>query len=248
MPHSDFVHLHCHTQYSLLDASSKVELLIRRAVELKFPAIAVTDHGNLFGAIDFYSQAMKQAIKPIIGLEAYIAPGSRFEKQAHGIKEASFHITLLARNEEGYRNLMRLTSLGYLEGFYYRPRIDKEALKKYSEGLIGLSGCLKGEIPHYVCNDQMDLAKKAIQEFIDIFGKDNFYLELMDQGLEPQETLRKIYPALAKEFKLKMVATNDAHYILREDSHAHDVLICIGTGNNIDEPNRMRYQGDNYYL
>lgn len=248
MPHSDFVHLHCHTQYSLLDASSKISHLVQRAAELKFPALAMTDHGNLFGAIEFYSQASKHGVKPIIGMEAYIAPGSRFEKQAHGIKEASFHITLLAKDETGYRNLMRLTSAGYLEGFYYRPRIDKELLKQHSEGLIALSGCLKGEVPYYFYHDQPEEAKRALKSFTDIFGKDNFYLEIMDQGIPPQKKVMESYRAAKKEFGLNWVATNDCHYIHRQDASAHDALICIGTGSTLDEPNRMRYHGDSFYL
>ncbi len=248
MPHSDFVHLHCHSQYSLLDAASKIPDLMKRAQELYFPALAMTDHGNLFGAIEFYEEAIRHGVKPIIGMEAYLAPGSRFDKQAHGIKEASFHLTLLARNEVGYRNLMKLTSIGYLEGFYYRPRIDKEILKIHSEGLIALSGCLKGEVPYYVWNDRGEEAKRALREFLDIFGKENFYLELSDQGLEPQQKVIRGYEGLAKEFGLGRVVTNDCHYIHQADAGAHDVLICIGTGSNIDEPNRMRYQGDQYYL
>ncbi len=248
MPHVDFVHLHCHTQYSLLDAASKIAPLLKRAAELKFPALAMTDHGNLFGAIEFYSQAHKQGIKPIIGMEAYIAPGSRFEKQAHGIKEASFHLTLLARNETGYQNLMKLTSAGYLEGFYYRPRIDKEILQQHSEGLLALTGCLKGEVPYYVRNDQPHEAKKALGEFVNIFGKENFYFEVMDQGLEPQKKIANEYLKLSKEYGLKLVATNDCHYIYRQHAQAHDALICIGTGSTLDEPNRMRYQGDNFYM
>jgi DNA polymerase-3 subunit alpha len=248
MPHSEFVHLHCHTQYSLLDASSKIDELIQRAVELKFPALAMTDHGNLFGAIEFYSHALKKGIKPIIGMEAYVAPGSRFEKQAHGIKEASFHLTLLARDEAGYKNLMKLTSIGYLEGFYYRPRIDKEVLRQYREGLIGLTGCLKGEVPFYVYHDQPHEAKRALEEFIGIFGKENFYLEIMDQALPPQHKIMEEYQKLSKIFGLKLVATNDAHYIFRRNAQAHDALICIGTGSTLEEPNRMRYQGDNFYL
>jgi len=248
MPHSDFVHLHCHTQYSLLDAASKIPQLMKRAQELQFPALAMTDHGNLFGAIEFYEEAQRHGIKPIIGMEAYIAPGSRFDKQAHGIKEASFHLTLLARDEEGYRNLMKLTSIGYLEGFYYRPRIDKEVLKAHSKGLIGLSGCLKGEVPYYTWNDRPEEARRALGEFIEIFGKENFYLELCDQGLEPQAKLIRAYGDLARQFGVGRVATNDCHYIHQKDASAHDALICIGTGANLDEPNRMRYQGDQYYL
>lgn len=248
MPHSDFVHLHCHTQYSLLDAASKIADLMKRAGELRFPALAMTDHGNLFGAIEFYEEAIQHGIKPIIGMEAYIAPGSRFDKQAHGIKEASFHLTLLARNEAGYRNLMKLTSIGYLEGFYYRPRIDKEILRAHSEGLIGLSGCLKGEVPYSIWNDRLEEAKRAVGEFVDIFGKENFYLELTDQGLEPQRRVIQAHQKLAREFDLSCVATNDCHYIYQKDAAAHDALICIGTGSALDEPNRMRYHGDQYYL
>ncbi len=248
MPRAEFVHLHCHTQYSLLDAASKVPNLLKRAEELKFSALAMTDHGNLFGAIEFYLEAQKRGIKPIIGMETYIAPGSRFDKQAHGIKEASFHLTLLARDETGYKNLMKLTSIGYLEGFYYRPRIDKEVLRAHSQGLIALSGCLKGEVPYYTWNDRPEEAKRAIGEFIDILGKENFYLELSDQGLDPQAKLIRSYVDLAKHFGISRVATNDCHYIYQKDAGAHDALICIGTGSNLDEPNRMRYQGDQYYL
>lgn len=248
MKHADFVHLHCHSQYSLLDAASKIPDLVKRAVELKFPALAITDHGNLFGAISFYEEAMRQGIKPIIGIEAYVAPQSRFDKTAHGIKEASFHLTILARNEIGYHNLIKLTTASYLEGFYYKPRIDKELLAKHSEGLIGLSGCLKGEIPYYAWNEQTDKAKAAIQGFIDIFGKENFYLEIMNQGIEAQFKLMDYYPQWAKQFGINMVVTNDCHYIDRSDAPSHDALICIGTGSNLSDEDRMRYYGDNFYL
>jgi len=248
MKHADFVHLHCHSQFSLLDAASKIPQLIKRAVELRFPAIAITDHGNLFGAIAFYQEAMKQGIKPIIGIEAYIAPKSRLDRTAHGIKEASFHMTLLCRNEVGYRNLLKLTTASYLEGFYYRPRIDKELLLKHHEGLIALSGCLKGEVPYHTWNQQLDKARQAIQEYIDIFGKENFYLELMDQGIDAQKKLFEHYPTFAKEFGVKLVATNDCHYIHRTDSAYHDALICIGTGSLVSDEDRMRYHGDGFYL
>lgn len=248
MPHAEFVHLHCHTQYSLLDAASKIPDLMKRAQELRFPALAMTDHGNLFGAIEFYEEALKHGLKPIIGIETYVAPGSRFDKQSHGIKEASFHLTLLARNEAGYRNLMKLTSVGYLEGFYYRPRIDKEVLAKYSEGLLALSGCLKGEVPYYTWNDQPAEARRSLREFVEIFGKENFYLELSDLGLEPQKKLIRSYEEWAREFSLRRVVTNDCHYIYQKDAAAHDALICIGTGSALEEPNRMRYHGDQYYL
>ncbi|OGW88944.1 MAG: DNA polymerase III subunit alpha [Omnitrophica bacterium RIFCSPLOWO2_01_FULL_50_24] len=248
MAHSDFVHLHNHSQFSLLDAASKIPQLIKRAVELRFPALAVTDHGNLFAAIAFYEEAMKQGIKPIIGMEAYIAPKSRLDKSAHGIKEASHHITLLCKNEEGYRNLLKLTTASYLEGFYYRPRIDKELLSKHREGLIALSGCLKGEVPYYTWNDQLDQAKKALAEYVDLFGKDDFYLELANHGIDAQRKLFEHYPALAKEFGVKLVATNDCHYIHQADAAYHDALICIGTGSLVSDEDRMRYYGDQFYL
>ena len=248
MSHSDFVHLHCHTEYSLLDATCKIDELRTRAKELRFPALAMTDNGNLFGAIQFYSKAMKEGIKPIIGMSAYVAPGSRLEKQAHGIKEASFHLTLLAANEKGYRNLMKLASIGYTEGFYYRPRVDKEVLKEYSEGLIALSGGLKGEVPYYLYHDQMHDARKVAKEYAGIFGKDRFFFEIMEHGLEPQKKVTLGSQKLAKELGVGLVATNDVHYIHQNQAMAHDALICIGTGAKLDEPNRMRYQGDQYYL
>ncbi|MFH1800928.1 MAG: DNA polymerase III subunit alpha [Candidatus Omnitrophota bacterium] len=248
MSHSDFVHLHCHTEYSLLDATCKIDELMTRAKELRFPALAMTDNGNLFGAIQFYSKAMKEGIKPIIGMSTYVAPGSRLEKQAHGIKEASFHLTLLAANEQGYRNLMKLASIGYTEGFYYRPRVDKEVLREYSEGLIALSGGLKGEVPYYLYHDQMHDARKVAEEYAGIFGKDRFFLEIMEHGLEPQKRIILGSQKLAKELKVGLVATNDVHYIHQNQAMAHDALICIGTGAKLDEPNRMRYQGDQYYL
>lgn len=248
MSHADFVHLNCHTQYSLLDSTCRIDPLLKRSVELKFPALAMTDNGNMFAAIDFYSQAMKKGIKPILGMAAYVAPGSRFEKQTHGIKDASFHLTLLARDETGYKNLMKLASIGYLEGFYYRPRLDKEVLRQYSKGLIALSGSIKGEIPYYTRNEQPHEAKRAIREYLDIFGAENFYLEVMDHGLEPQERIIAEYQKWGREFGVKLVATNECRYIYRQDVRAHDALICIGTGSMIDEPNRLRYQGDHYYL
>ncbi|MBU9889933.1 MAG: DNA polymerase III subunit alpha, partial [Candidatus Omnitrophica bacterium] len=248
MSHSDFVHLHCHTEFSLLDATCKIQELMTRAHELRFPALAMTDNGNLFGAIQFYSHAMKTGIKPIIGMSTYVAPGSRLEKQAHGIKEASFHLTLLATNEQGYRNLMKLASIGYLEGFYYRPRIDKEVLREHAEGLIGLSGGLKGEIPYYLYHDQPRDARKVAEEYAGIFGKDRFFLEIMDHQIEVQKKVIEGSLALGRDLKIGVVATNDVHYIRQGEAVAHDALICIGTGAKLDEPHRMRYQGDQYYL
>lgn len=248
MSHSDFVHLHCHTEFSLLNGGCKIDPLLKRAVELKFPAIALTDHGNLFGAIQFYKEAHHFGIKPIIGMDAYIAPGSRLDKQTHGVKEASFHLTLLAKNEAGYKNLMRLTSAGYIEGFYYKPRIDKEILNQYKEGIVALSGDLKGEIPYSILNDDREEAEKSLQEYLDIFGPENFYLELMDHGLVPEKKIAKAFQEISKKYKTRMVATNDVHYVMRQSAHAHDALLCIGTGSMLDEQHRLRYEGDSYYL
>ncbi|PIQ86034.1 MAG: DNA polymerase III subunit alpha [Candidatus Omnitrophica bacterium CG11_big_fil_rev_8_21_14_0_20_45_26] len=246
--HTDFVHLHCYTQYSLLESTSKVKELTKRAAELKFPALAMTDQGNLFGAIWFYDYAMKNGIKPIIGLDAYVAPKSRFDRTAHGVKDASFRLTLLAKNEAGYRNLMKLSSASYLEGFYYKPRIDKELLKKHSEGLVALSGPLKGEVPYYVWNEQLEESKRALRDYLDIFGKKDFYLEVMDHGLDQQRRVTQVFREFGKEFDLKLVATNDCRYIHQTDAPFHDALICIGTGSTLSEEDRVRFHGDQYYL
>ncbi len=248
MPHSNFVPLHCHTEYSLLDATCKISNLVKRAKELRFPALAMTDNGNLFGAIQFYNAAMKEGVKPIIGISAYVSPGSRFEKQAHGIKEASFHLTLLTMNEEGYHNLIKLTSIGFTEGFYYRPRVDKDCLKQYSQGIIALSGGLKGEIPYHLYHDRYQEARKVAQEYIEIFGKERFYLEIMDHGLDPQKKVTEGSVKLGEELGLELVATNDTHYIYQTEATAHDALICIGAGAKLEETNRLRYQGSQYYL
>ena len=189
--HSDFVHLHVHTQYSLLDGACKIDGVLEAAQRYKMPAVAITDHGNMFGNIEFYTKAIARGIKPIIGCEVYVAPNSRFEKSSRGIQEASFHLILLAKDEIGYRNLMKLVSIGYLEGFYYRPRVDKEALAKYNDGLICLSACLKGEIPHLINSGNMDLAKRTADEYRHIFGKGNFYLEIQDNLIKEQEKVNR---------------------------------------------------------
>src|SRR3989338_611089 len=248
MIHSDFVHLHVHTQYSLLDGACILERLIHKAREHKMPACAITDHGNMFGAIEFYDIAMKNGIKPIIGSEVYIAPDSRFEKSSHGIHEASFHLILLAKNETGYKNLMKLVSIGFLEGFYYRPRIDKDLLVKYKDGLICTSSCLKGEIPHLIQTNQLDQARKVIDEYKNIFGKENFYLEIQDNLIPEQERVNQELIKLAGEMNIDLVATNDVHYLEKEHSKAHEILLCIQTQNTIEDPNRMRFQTDEFYF
>lgn len=246
--HADFVHLHVHTQFSLLDGGTRVKDLIKRAVELKFPALAITDHGNMFGVIDFYCEAMKQGIKPIIGFETYVAPHSRFDKSARSSREAGYHLVLLARNEIGYKNLMKLSSIGYLEGFHYKPRIDKEVLREYAEGLIGLSGCLQGEAAYFVANDRYDDALAAVAEYMDIFGKKNFFLEMQYHGIEEQKKVNKAFVRIEKETGVGLVATNDVHYRSDKDAPHHESLLCIQTGTTLEDPNRMKFHGPDFYL
>ena len=248
MLHSDFVHLHVHTQYSLLDGACQIKKLIRAAQHHKMPALAITDHGNMFGAIEFYSECQNSGIKPIIGCEVYIAPQSRFDRGASGIKDASFHLILLCKDEEGYHNLMRLVSIGYLEGFYYRPRIDKEVLAQYSKGLIGLTSCLKGETPYFLRNNQFNSALKCADDFAHIFGRDNFYLEVQENSLPEQAVSNQGVYRIAKELSLPVAATNDVHYLTKDMSKAHEALLCIQTQNTLDNPERMRFQSDEFYF
>jgi len=250
MSHSDFVHLHLHTQYSLLDGACRIEELISTAVENKMPAIAMTDHGNMFGAIEFYEEARKQGIKPIIGCEVYIAPKSRFDKSGSNLSmsEASNHFILLARDEEGYHNLSKLVTIGYLEGFYYRPRIDKEALAKYSKGLIGSSACLKGEIPSLIMENRFHDALKAADEFSSILGKDNFFLEIQENLIPDQRGVNDGLLKIAKELCLPLAATNDVHYLKKSNAHSHEALLCIQTQTTLDDPNRMRFQTEEIYF
>ncbi|MEA3328229.1 MAG: DNA polymerase III subunit alpha [Candidatus Omnitrophota bacterium] len=248
MNHSGFVHLHTHTQYSLLDGSCKISNLVKLARKLKMPALAITDHGNMFGAIEFYRMAEANGIKPIIGYEAYLAPASRFEKAARGIREAAYHLTLLAKDETGYKNLMKLASFAYLEGFYYRPRIDKELLAEYAGGLICLSGCLKGELAHLILSEQKEEVKNTIDQFKNIFGPKDFYFELQDHSLGDQKKLNKELIRLSKEFSVELVASNDVHYLNRSDASAHEILLCIQTQTTLDDPNRMKFKTNEFYL
>ena len=249
MKHSEFVHLHNHTEYSLLDGASMLEPLMETVRKLKMPALAITDHGNMFGVIEFYNLALRYGIKPIIGSEVYIAPYSRFEKTTnYGISEASYHLILLCKNETGYKNLIKLVSLGYLEGFYYKPRIDKEILSKYSDGLIGMSSCLKGEIPHLILKGKFDEAKEAIYNFKNIFGEGNFYLELQDHNIPEQYKVNEKLIEYSKELNVPLVATNDCHYINKDDARIHDILLCIQTKKTLNDKDRMRFQTDEFYV
>lgn len=248
-PMPDFVHLHTHTHYSLLDGACRIDDLVKLAGEHRMPALAITDHGNLFGAIEFYQKALKAGIKPIIGSEVYVAVGDRRDRTSvRGIADAAFHLILLAKNLEGYRNLMRLSTIGYLEGFYYRPRIDKEALAEHHQGLIGLSACKRGEIAHLILTGQLEKARDMAAFYRDLFGQGNFYLELLDHGLEDQAHIKEGLIRIGSQLGIPLVATNDCHYLHRQDAPAHDVLLCIQTGKELDDPNRLSFPTDELYF
>lgn len=248
MPHSEFVHLHLHTQYSLLDGACRIPEILAIAKSFKMDSLAITDHGNMFGAIDFYLEARKAGIKPIIGCEVYVAPQSRLNKSGGGIEDAANHLILLCRDEEGYRNLMKLVSIGYLEGFYYRPRIDKEILAQYSRGLIGSSACLKGEISQLLQQKRFNDALKAADNYQNIFGKGNFYLEIQPNSIPEQKTVNEGMLKVSKELGIPLVATNDVHYPTRDRAAAHEALLCIQTQTTLDDPKRMRFQTDEFYF
>ena len=248
MPHSEFVHLHLHTQFSLLDGACRIPELLALANQFKMGSVAITDHGNMFGAIDFYIEAQKAGIKPIIGCEAYIAPGSRLEKSSVGIEDAAYHLILLAKDEAGYANLMKLVSIGYLEGFYYRPRIDKEVLEKHSKGLIGMSACLKGEVPSLLQQRRFNDALKCADTYLQIFGKDNFFLEVQGNSIPEQKIVNEDLIKISKDLNIPLVATNDVHYLTKERAASHEALLCIQTQTTLDDPNRMRFQTDEFYF
>jgi len=248
MKHANFVHLHLHTEFSLLDGAIRLEELFQQAKNYRMPALAVTDHGSMFGAIEFYQQAERAGIKPIIGCELYVAPGSRFEKVSRGIAEASFHLILLAKNLAGYRNLMKLVSAGYFEGFYYRPRVDKELLQKYNEGLIALSACLKGEIPFFLVSGDKDKALQAAEELKSIFPDRRFYLEIQENKIAEQKKVNAGLMEISRELSLPLVATNDCHYLKREDAKAHEILLCIQTGKTLKHVDRMQFSTEEFFF
>jgi len=243
-----FAHLHVHSHYSLLDGAALLEDLVARTRELGMTALAVTDHGNMFGAIEFYRKATAAGVKPIIGYEGYVAPTSRFDRDAQGMKDSSRHITLLVQNETGYRNLMKLASIAYLEGFYYRPRIDKELLADKSDGLICLSGCLQSELCNLLARGEFDAALEVAAWFKEVFGPDRYYLEIQDAGLEEQAACNPHLASIAKQLDLKLVATNDIHYLDRDDHEAHDILLCINTGRFESDEDRLRFPNNEFYF
>ena len=242
-----FVHLHVHTEYSLLDGASRIKELVQRTKELGMDSIAITDHGVMYGAIAFYKEAMAQGIHPIIGCEVYVAPQSRHERaEVDGVRY--YHLILLAENEIGYRNLVRLVSLANIEGYYYKPRVDKDLLRQYHEGIIALSACVAGEIPRSILRGDPERTDEILAEYVDIFGRDNFFLELQDHGLPEEKTVNHALRDLSKKHDIGLVATNDIHYVRAEDSEFHDILLCVQTGRTINDPNRMRFSGPDYYL
>lgn len=243
----NFTHLHVHTEYSLLDGSSKIKELVKEVKELGMDSIAITDHGVMYGAIDFYKEALKVGIKPIMGCEVYVASGSRFDK-SYSKQNTYYHLVLLAENNEGYKNLIKLVSFGFTEGFYYKPRIDLEILKKYSKGIIGLSACMGGAVARSILTHSYEKAKEFALIYNDIFGQGNFFLELQDHGIENQIIVNENLIKLSKETGIPLVCTNDIHYIKAEDAEPHDILLCIQTGKTVEDENRMRYLGGQYYL
>jgi DNA polymerase III subunit alpha len=250
MNNRPFVHLHCHSHYSLLDGASKVNALVERTKALGMPALALTDHGNLYGAVEFLFEARAAGIQPILGIEAYVAPGRRNERTGGGVtgSEHSFHLTLLARTAAGFKNLVRLSSLAFLEGFYYKPRIDKELLEEYAEGIVCLSGCVSSELSDLVLHDKTADAERLCAWYTRVFGPENFYVEIQNNGVAIQKECGERSVDLARRLGLPLVATSDAHYLTRDDAAAHDVLLCINTGKTLDDPNRLKFETEEFYL
>lgn len=242
-----FTHLHVHTEYSLLDGSSKIKELTARAKELGMDSLAITDHGVMYGVIDFYRAAKEVGIKPILGCEVYVAPGSRFDRENTGGEDRYYHLVLLAENDQGYKNLMKIVSKGFVEGFYYKPRVDYEVLETYHEGVIALSACLAGEVQKYLARGMYEEAMRSAQRYEGIFGKNNFFLELQDHGLPEQKMVNQGLLRLSRDTGIELVATNDIHYTFAEDEKAHDILLCIQTGKKVADEDRMRYAGGQYY-
>ncbi len=243
----NFTHLHTHTEYSLLDGSNKIKEYVARVKELGMDSAAITDHGVMFGVIDFYKEAKAAGINPILGCEVYVAPNSRFDREAGG-DDRYYHLVLLAENNTGYQNLMKIVSKGFVEGFYYKPRVDKEVLRKYHEGIIALSACLAGEVQKYLTRGMYEDAKKSALEYEEIFGKGNFFLEIQDHGIPAQKTVNQQQLRLSQDTGIPLVATNDVHYTYAEDAEPHDILLCLQTGKKLADENRMRYEGGQYYV
>lgn len=244
----NFAHLHVHTEYSLLDGSNKIKEYVERVKELGMNSAAITDHGVMYGVIDFYRAARAAGIKPILGCEVYVAPNSRFDREISGGEDRYYHLVLLAENNTGYANLMKIVSKGFVEGYYYKPRVDKQVLREYSEGIIALSACLAGEVQRYLTKGLYEEAKKAALEYRDIFGEGNYFLELQDHGIPEQALVNQRLLQMSEELGIELVVTNDVHYTYAEDAKPHDILLCIQTGKKLSDENRMRYEGGQYYV
>ncbi|HEY6097199.1 MAG TPA: DNA polymerase III subunit alpha, partial [Candidatus Deferrimicrobium sp.] len=245
---SEFVHLHLHSQYSLLDGTIKIKDLVRKVAEMKMPAVALTDHGGMIGTVDFYEKATQAGIKPIIGSEVYVAPGSRLDRSPGQANDRAYHLILLAESAEGYQNLIRLVSRAHVEGFYYKPRVDKEILREHANGLIATSACLQGEIPATLAQEGADRAAERVAEYRDIFPDGRFFLEIQANGLREQDRANEALIALARRTGTPLVATNDCHYLERGDAKVHDILLCLQTGKTIGTEGRMRFESDQFYV
>ena len=243
-----FAHLHVHTEYSLLDGSNKIKEYVKRVKELGMESAAITDHGVMYGVIDFYKAAKDAGIKPILGCEVYVAPNSRFDKELTGGEDRYYHLVLLAENNIGYENLTKIVSRGHTEGYYYRPRVDMEILREFHEGIIALSACLAGEVQRYIQKGMLDEAKKSARKYEDCFGKGNFFLELQDHGIPAQKTVNTALLNMSRELEIPLVATNDVHYTYAEDEKSHDILLCLQTGKKLADEDRLRYVGGQYYV
>ncbi|MDD5936729.1 MAG: PHP domain-containing protein, partial [Clostridiales bacterium] len=243
-----FTHLHVHTEYSLLDGSGKIKEMVARAKELGMDSLAITDHGVMYGAIDFYRACLAEGIKPIIGCEVYVAPNSRFDKEGSVSDDRYYHLVLLAENDTGYHNLMKIVSRGFTEGFYYKPRVDYEVLEEFHEGLIALSACLAGEVSISLRRNMYEEAKKSAYRLQEIFGEGNFFLEMQDHGYPEQKLVNQGMLRLHEETNIPMVVTNDIHYTLASDAQAHDILLCIQTQKKVQDEDRMRYDGGQFYM
>ena len=243
-----FTHLHVHTEYSLLDGSNKIKEYVARVKELGMTAAAITDHGVMYGVIDFYKAATAAGINPVLGCEVYVAPNSRFDREnTHG-EDRYYHLVLLAENNTGYSNLVKIVSKGFVDGYYYKPRVDMEVLETYHEGIIALSACLAGEVQRYLVRGFYEEAKETALKYQNCFGKDNFYLELQDHGIPEQQTVNQQLLRLSKDTGIALVATNDVHYTYEADAEPHDILLCLQTGKKLSDENRMRYEGGQYYV
>jgi DNA polymerase-3 subunit alpha len=243
-----FIHLHNHSEYSILDGGIGVSDLVDAAFKHKMPAVALTDHGNIFGAVGFFKEAKNKGIKPILGCEVYVAPRSRFDKRVDGKESIHFHLLLLVKDEKGYRNLCHLITKGYLEGFYYRPRIDKEILAQHSQGLIALSSCLKGEVSFLLGKGLEKEAEETAAQYASIFSPGNYYIELQDHGLKLQQEVNPLLVRLARKLNLPLVATNDVHYYHKDDAESHEVLLCIQTNKKISDQDRIRFGTTEFYF